>query len=298
MIRPIPMYLWLRWKLGHGEFKPYGRSNPAVRPNVGFGGKGQTPVPGRWWDELKARWSTRNPFPLTVNPAAFWASIGYWTAWGWENGQFVDSAKVKAGTVTAADLRPALLKMKARGAKWVGVQDLVSTRGMAAAMKQACHELGLALVVWDRYYSPDGAFFKADAAIDFWKPDAFAVNIEDRGAWRSFASGLRSAHRALPLAVWTDFNGAGADGQGGYVIDEGRVWWENDFVCITEAYVNVNPTGTPEGMDWTARVKCGFAEVQTSIGIYGGWTVESYATYLRNFPNYSVYLAEYLPEFP
>lgn len=292
------MYLWLRWKLGHKEFKPFGRSNPSVRPNVGFGGKGQSPVPASWWAKLATMWWNRNPFPLTVNPADFWRSVGYWTAWGFGNGQFVDSAKVKAGTVTAADLRPMLLKVKARGAKWIGVQDLVETRSMMLAMKQACFEVGLKLVVWDRYYTPENAFFKADAAIDYWKPDAFAANIEDRGDWRSFASGLAAAHPALPRAVWTDFNGAGADGQGGYVRGEAEPWWAAGFVCITEAYVCVNPPGTPEMMDWTARTHLGFPEVFASVGIYNGWTVEMHADLLRNFPHHSYYLAEYLPEFP
>lgn len=295
----IPMYLWLRWKLGHKEFKPYGRSNPAVRPNVGFGGKGQAPVPTKWWTELASRWAFRNPFPLTVDLAGFWRSIGYWTSWGMWNGQMVDRAKVEAGTVTAADLRPTLLKLKARGAKWVGVQDAVPTRGMAAALAQACNELGLKLVVWDRYYSP-GDFFHADWAIDYWKPfvGGFAVNIEDRGDWGSFASGLRSAHPGLPLAVWTTFEGAGVNDQGGYDRELSKPWILNGFVCITEAYVNSNPQATPDRLDWVARAQLGYVDVQHSIGVYDGWTVEMYAEMLRLHPNYSVYLAEYLPEFP
>ena len=294
----IPMYLWLRWKLGHKEFKPYGRSNPAVRPNVGFGGKGQPPVPQKWWDNLKARWEFRNPFPLAVRPIDAWKGVGYWTSWGFGNGQFVDSAKVRAGTVTAADLRPMLLKLKARGATWVGVHDLVEVRAMAAALSEACQQLGLGLRVWGRYYSPS-EFFRADAAVDFWKPfcQGFAVNIEDRGDWSAFASGLRSAHQSMPFACWTTFEGAGVTDAGGYDVNLGKPWWSNGFVCITEAYVCDNSQATPEVMDWTARVKCGFADVVPSIGIYkSGYTVEWHAHLLRNFPDFSVYLAEYLPE--
>jgi hypothetical protein len=292
------MYLWLRWKLGHKEFKPYGRSNPSVRPNVGFGGKGQPAVPKTWWAKLATMWWNRNPYPLTVDPAAFWRSIGYWTAWGWGNGQFVDSAKVRAGTVTAADLKPTLLKLKARGAKWVGVMDTVETRSMMIPMKQALAELGLGLVVWDRYYTPDGAFFKADAAVDYWKPDAFSANIEDRGDWRQLANGLRLAFPALPLSVWTTFEGAGVNEVGAYDLSLSAPWRLNGWTCIPEAYVNSNPQATPDNLDWVARAKLAFTEVVTSIGVYDGWTVEMYADLLRNHPHYSVYLAEYLPELP
>lgn len=44
---------WVRWWRGVGEFKKYGPRNKLVRPNVGFGGKGQRPVPKRWWNRLK-----------------------------------------------------------------------------------------------------------------------------------------------------------------------------------------------------------------------------------------------------
>lgn len=292
------MYLWLRWKLGHKEFKPYGRSNPSVRPNVGFGGKGQSPIPASWWAQLTARWASRNPFPLTVDLADFWKTIGYWTSWGWTNGQFCDSAKVRAGTITAADLNRAVLAMKARGAEWIGVHDLPETRPMMEAFHEVCRMWNLRLVVWDRYYTPDGAFFKADAAIDYWKPHAFAANIEDRGDWRSFASALRSAHPGLPMAVWTTFEGAGVTADGRYDIELAKPWWLNGFTCITEAYVNSNPNATPANLDWTAKTHLGFKDVQHSIGIYDGWKVEDYAEMLRNFPAYSVYLAEYLPEMP
>jgi len=44
---------WVRWWRGTGEFTKSGPRNKTVRPNVGFGGKGQKPVPKRWWNRLK-----------------------------------------------------------------------------------------------------------------------------------------------------------------------------------------------------------------------------------------------------
>jgi len=41
-----PMWLWIRWKRGHGEFKPFGKSNPAVRPDV------PKKIPAAWWARL------------------------------------------------------------------------------------------------------------------------------------------------------------------------------------------------------------------------------------------------------
>ena len=41
-----PMWQWIRWKRGHGEFKPFGKSNPAVRPDV------PEKIPAAWWARL------------------------------------------------------------------------------------------------------------------------------------------------------------------------------------------------------------------------------------------------------
>ena len=291
MIRPIPMYLWLRWRLGHGEFKEYGPANKAVRPALPYGGKGQYPVPKSWWDKLKTY------LPVQPAPIPFsWDTVGYWTAWGWGNGQFVDSAKVKAGTVTADDLRPTILKLQARGAKWVGVQDLVATRGMRDALKLVCKQQGLKLVVWARPYEPTKLPY-FEELLDYWTPDAYAVNVEDAGDWTQFASKL-AERNPLPRAVWTNFPGAGAMPDGTYSIPQAQVWWGNGYACITEAYVNDNPQATPANLDWVARAKLGYSEVYPSIGVYGGWTVEAYEQMLYPFPSFSVYLVEYLPEFP
>ena len=45
-------WLWREWVLGEGEFAQQGsRSEP--RPDVGYGGPGQKPVPQPWWQRLE-----------------------------------------------------------------------------------------------------------------------------------------------------------------------------------------------------------------------------------------------------
>jgi lysozyme len=41
-----PMWRWIRWRRGHGEFKPFGPRNPVVRPDV------PAKVPFSWWLRL------------------------------------------------------------------------------------------------------------------------------------------------------------------------------------------------------------------------------------------------------
>lgn len=46
-------FRWREWVLGSGRFKGKGaRSKP--RPDFGYGGPGQKPVPGAWWKRLEA----------------------------------------------------------------------------------------------------------------------------------------------------------------------------------------------------------------------------------------------------
>lgn len=46
-------WLWREWVLGEGAYAEKGaRSKP--RPNVGYGGPGQQPVPKTWWARLEA----------------------------------------------------------------------------------------------------------------------------------------------------------------------------------------------------------------------------------------------------
>jgi hypothetical protein len=52
---PIPewYWVWLKWRLGEGEFKRFGPHAMKHRPKLPFGGKGQEPVPP--WAWAKAR---------------------------------------------------------------------------------------------------------------------------------------------------------------------------------------------------------------------------------------------------
>lgn len=52
-------FLWREWILGEGRFAGKGpRSQP--RPNVGYGGPGQRPVPQTWWARLEAFLANRD----------------------------------------------------------------------------------------------------------------------------------------------------------------------------------------------------------------------------------------------
>lgn len=52
-------YLWREWVLGEGRYRGKGpRSSP--RPDVGFGGPGQKPVPQEWWERLEAFLAARD----------------------------------------------------------------------------------------------------------------------------------------------------------------------------------------------------------------------------------------------
>lgn len=72
-------FRWREWILGEGEFAGHGpRSLP--RPNVGYGGPGQTAVPQTWWQRLEAFLAQRadygepgrkgdGPHPVKPGPA-------------------------------------------------------------------------------------------------------------------------------------------------------------------------------------------------------------------------------------
>lgn len=57
---PIPKWFWswARWRLGHGEFKPFGPANPAVRPK-----DAPAKIPQWAWDRLKSLGKPPTPPP-------------------------------------------------------------------------------------------------------------------------------------------------------------------------------------------------------------------------------------------
>jgi hypothetical protein len=55
-------FLWREWFLGEGRFKQYGpRQGP--RPDVGYGGPGQRPIPKAWRERLEAFVAKRDKEP-------------------------------------------------------------------------------------------------------------------------------------------------------------------------------------------------------------------------------------------
>lgn len=64
-------FRWREWVLGEGAYRGKGaRSKP--RPDVGFGGPGQKPIPQTWWKRLEAFLAQREngvePKPAPVTP--------------------------------------------------------------------------------------------------------------------------------------------------------------------------------------------------------------------------------------
>ena len=63
---PIPdwYWVWLKWRLGEGEFKKFGPHDMKNRPELPFGGKGQAPMPSWAWQKAREFASARTgPHP-------------------------------------------------------------------------------------------------------------------------------------------------------------------------------------------------------------------------------------------
>lgn len=282
---PVPLpqwwWAWAKWRLANQSYP-----RPSTAPRI---------IPPWAWLRLAAFLAARKPAPLPpFDPYALWSLSGGWTAWGFENGQFVDRLK-PANEVTAFDLDRVVAAAQARGYKWLGVQDSPRTRAMAAALKAACDRRGLKLVVWEWAMTTAQSL----EVIAFWKPyvAGYAANVEHEGPWDELAPAVRAQHPTLSLAVWTNFAGAGALPNGSYSLEASRPWRANHFALITEAYTCQDPGATAQRLDWTARTHLGYTFVAHSIGIYNGWTVGDYVADLAPFGGvHSTYLMEYLPE--
>lgn len=282
---PVPLpqwwWAWAKWRLAAQSYP-----RPSTAPKV---------IPAWAWLRLAvfiaARTKTPPPLP-PFDPFALWSFNGGWTAWGFDNGQWCDRLG-DPSQMTAADVKRPFEIAKARGYRWLGVQDLPRTRAMKAALKAAAAQYGLKLVVWEWATTTD----KALEVIRFWEPDGYAANVEHLGPWDELAPAVRGQNPRLPLAVWTNFAGAGAMPDGSYSLAGSRPWRDNQFACITEAYACENPQALPTLLDWTARTHLGYTFVVASIGVYNGWRPENYEFELKPFAGvHSVYLMEYLPE--
>jgi hypothetical protein len=210
----------------------------------------------------------------------FWRSRGAWEAWGLTNGQFTPSQLASWA--------------KLHGFKWVAVLDTRELREKVkpADLRIAFERDGIKLVIWSWATTlPD-----AKASLAYWEPDAYVVNVEHRGPWYAFCQGLR-AHvgASYPLAVITNFAGAGAMPDGTYSKQEASAFWSENFACITECYMvneqGAQPSLSPSGMDWTARTQLGYPETFPCFGIYRT-TSKYYWPYLLDWPYHSWYLAE------
>lgn len=67
---PVPKWTWrwMRWYLGHGEFKPYGPRNPKYRPK-----DAPATIPKWAWDRLKALVKAQPPTPPPPSPLGVFA---------------------------------------------------------------------------------------------------------------------------------------------------------------------------------------------------------------------------------
>lgn len=71
-----PMWVWIRWYLGEGEFKPYGPRNPDARPPV------PKRIPAAWWERMVRLLAQRRKLHSRTPPhddvLAFWRRMSCW----------------------------------------------------------------------------------------------------------------------------------------------------------------------------------------------------------------------------
>lgn len=268
---------WRAWRLGEGEWKGRGPASQP-RPDV-FPAK----IPVEWWLRLAvflARRKAQQQRPKP-DPLAFWRSTGAFEAWGLSNGQYSAAklAKVAHG----------------RGLKWVAIQDSPEDRVKITALRNAFASYGLRLVVWQ---TRPITIASARECIRAWQPDAYIAEVETREWEPDFAKTIRDLHPNLPLAIITNFWGAGGT-PSGYSQSESKRWWENGWACITESYLwnehGYQPGLEPGHLDWTARAQLGFPETFPCFAIYRA-SPDNYKPMVQQWPHHSWYVAENFPE--
>lgn len=184
--------------------------------------------------------------------------------------------------------------VKSLGGDAVWVQANPDQQARAQEWREAATKHGLNLVVWEWATTVESAV----KAVGAFKADAFVANVEhDPGKWDAYCDGLRAALPTTPLAVWTNFWGAGA-AWGGYDRSHAAPFIRNHFMCVTEAYMvneqGVQPTLNPFNLDWTAKAQLGYPETIPSFGVYRT-APSTYEPYLTAFPAHTWYLYETYP---
>lgn len=268
-------FLWREWRLGEGRFKgrgPTSSPRPTAFPKV---------IPPTWWARLAAFLLKRKLADPYWAQRAFWRVPAFAVAW------------------TGQDPDDVCRSIAANGGKAVWVQNDPKQRTRAGAWRRAATTHGLKLVAWE--WATDVT--SAQGAINAFQADGFAANVEhDPGMWDAYCDQLRRMFPNLPLAVWTNFWGAGAaqddQGRSVYLREHSAPFIRNGFVCVTEAYMvneqGPQPTLSPDHLDWTAKAQLGYPETIPSFGIYRTGPA-TYEPFKARYPGYVWYLFENYP---
>lgn len=206
----------------------------------------------------------------------FWHSVGAFEGWGLTSGQFTPQG--------IAD------KAKSMRLDWLAIQDRPAVRSMRDALNESLSKAGIATVVWQtRPVTEQGA----NDCISWWNPDAYIAEVETRDGWETFPADIRRDHPDLPLAIITNYWGAGGT-PSGYDEAEAKRWWGNKWAIIPECYMvneeGPQPTLSPDQLCGLSS-RLGYPSCFPCFGIYRtNW--ETYQPYFAGFPNHSWYLIE------
>jgi hypothetical protein len=206
-----------------------------------------------------------------------WNYPGLLVAWGLANGTWSPEQLVA--------------RAKSAGYRWIALQTPQGTDGMLlseqiarvrAEMKVAT---GMYFGMWQELEMAPSL-----ADVKHYRPNFWLANVETPNAhYRMVHGGMsefRMAFPKLPAGVITNFGGIASRA-------DATVYRNNHFVCIPEAYMNVNPQATPDAMVFEA-VRRGWLETDVfpCYGVWGGYGLESYKVFTPRLHGHSVYLAE------
>jgi hypothetical protein len=162
-------YLWLRWYLGEGEFKPYGRKYRPLAP------KRRPDTIGRsagllWWARyavfMAARLEAKAPPPPPPPPSVF-ELPGMYVAWGLKSGQWTSNQLIDAA--------------KSRGYGWVCLEtDDFENDARIDALVASGRAVGIKVGAWET----NPSFKKWENRIDFYVAELEKkINTEEFAYW-------------------------------------------------------------------------------------------------------------------